>query len=53
LVDQVADSTGEDKDAVSCDSKEDHDNDQRNKHKVFADVALHDIQQALRQVCLI
>ena len=47
LVDQVADISGRNKDAVGCDSEEDHDDDQRDKHKVIADITLHDIQQAL------
>jgi len=51
LVDQVADISGGDKDAVRRNSEEDHNNDQRNEHKVLADIRFQDIQKALGLSC--
>jgi hypothetical protein len=48
LVDQVADIPGGDKDAVCRNSEENHNNDQRDEHKVLADIRFQDVQQAFR-----
>ena len=46
LVDQVADIPGGDKNTVSRDCEEDHDDNQSDKHKIIADIAFQDVQQA-------